>query len=89
MFNPAEYHCIDDEMRALLPPDRLERFREFFTARVEGSYYIDAISVDDGYRSMGIGNHLLQKTKDKARDEGFSILSLLVYADNHRAQKFY
>ena len=86
---PAKYHCINDEMRKLFPPERLEHFREFFSARVDNSYLIDAICVDKEYRNKGIGSELLQRTVAKARKEGFSLLSLLVFADNHKAIAFY
>lgn len=86
---PAEFHCITDEMRDFFPPDRLEHFNQFFSTRVENSYFLDAICVEKKFRCMGIGEKLLLKTKDKAHDEGFTTLSLLVFADNIRALKFY
>ena len=86
---PAEFHCINDEMRKFFPSERLEHFKEFFSARVDNSYFIDAICVNTEHRNKGIGEKLLQKTIEKARNEGFSVLSLLVFADNHKAIKFY
>ena len=50
---------------------------------------IDAICVDKEYRNKGIGEKLVEKTIEKARNEGFSLLSLMVFADNHKAIKFY
>ena len=86
---PASFHGINDEMRSFFPADRLAHFKAFFAARVDDSYYIDALCVDDVYRSQGIGETLLERTIDKARQEGFSVLSLIVFADNLRAIKFY
>lgn len=86
---PAEFHYVNDEMKKFFPSDRLEHFKEFFSTRVKDSYLIDAISVDKAYRNKGIGEKLLEKTIEKARNEGFSLLSLLVFADNHKAIKFY
>ena len=86
---PAEFHCINDEMKKFFPPDRLAHFKAFFSARVDNSYLIDAICVDKEYRNKGIGEKLLAKTIEKARKEGFSILSLLVFKDNHKAINFY
>lgn len=86
---PSEFHCINDDMIKFFPPERLDYFNEFFSARIENSYLIDAICVDERYRNKGIGEKLLEKTIEKARVEGFSRLSLLVFADNQKAIKFY
>lgn len=86
---PAKFHCINDEMRNFIPADRLEHFKDFFTSRVEGSYFLDAIGVEEKFRSNGIGHQLLQYTIDKARQEGYSSLSLIVFADNEKAIQFY
>lgn len=86
---PAKYHKIDDDMKNFFPCERLEHFKEFFSARIDDSYLIDAICVDKKHRNKGIGETLLKKTADKAHNEGFSLLSLIVFADNHSAIKFY
>ncbi|MEW8049909.1 MAG: GNAT family N-acetyltransferase [Candidatus Thiodiazotropha sp.] len=86
---PTKFHGINDEMRNFLPFERLEHFKAFFSARVDDSYYIDAICVDSEYRNKGIGKSLLEKTIEKARKEGFSLLSLIAFVDNHKAIKFY
>ena len=86
---PAHHHQITKEMRSFFPPKRLEHFKEFFSARVDDSYLVDAICVDEKYRNRGIGCALLKKTFEKAHNEGFSMLSLIVFADNHNAIKFY
>jgi len=36
---PAHFHCITDELTNFLPANRLEKFHEFYSARVEGSYF--------------------------------------------------
>lgn len=86
---PAKYHCLTEELMNFLPPDRLERFHEFYSTRVEGSYFLDALCVDEMYRGTGIGKSLLDHTKIKASSEGYSELSLIVFVDNTRAIQFY
>ncbi|MCK4819738.1 GNAT family N-acetyltransferase [bacterium] len=86
---PAKYHSITDEMRNFFPSDRLEHCKQFFSTRVEGSYFLDALCVEKKYRNMGIGNKLIDLTKNKAKNEGFKSLSLLVFADNTQALHVY
>lgn len=86
---PSEFHCITDELVNFLPVERLERFREYYSSRVEGSYFLDAMCVDENYRGKGFGKTLLEQTKAKARTEGFGELSLIVFADNARAINLY
>lgn len=86
---PAQYHCITDEMRAFFPPDRLEHFKDFFSNRVENSYYLDAFAVAPSHQRCGIGKQLMALTMAKAKKEGFDVLSLIVFADNTSAIPFY
>jgi ribosomal protein S18 acetylase RimI-like enzyme len=86
---PSRYHAITDELRSFLPPDRLEHFRDFFSSRVEDSYFLDALSVDERYRNRGIGRELINLTAKRARKEGFKVLSLISFADNTRALRLY
>lgn len=86
---PARFHCITEELINFLPADRLERFHDFYSSRVEGSYFLDAMCVDEAYRGRGIGKSLVEHTKSKAVSEGYDELSLIVFADNSRAIKLY
>ncbi len=86
---PSQYHGITDQMRNYFPADRLEHFKRFFTTRIEGSYYLDALCVDETFRRQGIGGKLIDLTAVKARQEGFSSLSLIVFADNTSAIRLY
>lgn len=86
---PASFHCITDELKNFLPPDRLEKFHDFYSSRVEGSYFLDAMCVEETYRGFGIGKSLLDRTKSKARTEGYTELSLIVFADNNQAIRLY
>jgi len=85
----SRYHELSDEMKNFFPPDRLEHFRAHFTTRVENSYFVDALAVDEGFRSKGIGSRLMELLKKKAKEEGFDVLSLFVFADNVNARRFY
>ena len=86
---PAKYHEITDEMQKFFPAERLEHFKNFFSTRVEGSYFLDALCVDEKYRNKGVGSKLIDLTKTKAQKEGCNVLSLIVFADNINAQRMY
>lgn len=89
MSYPAEFHRITSVLREFLPESRLERFTDFYSSKVEGSYFLDAIGVYPENRGSGIGKHLLDETKKKAVVEGYAELSLIVFADNQAAIRFY
>ncbi|WP_444898730.1 GNAT family N-acetyltransferase [Microbulbifer sp. VAAC004] len=86
---PAHYHGITEELTNFLPANRIERFREFYTSRVEGSYFLDAMCVEESYRRLGFGKSLINHTKEKASNDGYNELSLIVFADNIRAIGLY
>ena len=86
---PGKYHKITKEMQEFLPENRLNHFRKFFSAPVHDSYFLDAICVDGDYRNNGIGSQLIKLTKTKARDEGYNLLSLIVFKDNTIARNTY
>lgn len=86
---PSKYHAITDELRNFLPADRLQHFKDFFSSRIEDSYFLDALCVGKKFRNIGIGTELTIRTKQKAQKAGFRTLSLIVFADNERARRLY
>jgi len=86
---PAEFHTISEEMRRYFPPDRVAHFHDFFSTRVEGSYYLDGLGVDPDLQRLGIGSRLIRLTKEKAMEKGYPALSLIAFADNGEAIKLY
>ncbi len=85
----ADFHYISDEMRNFFPPDRLEHLSDFYAARVENSWYLDTLGVFEDHRRQGIGEKLISLTKEKAADNGYNALSLIVFADNELALPVY
>ena len=85
----SDFHYISDEMRDFFPPDRLEHLSDFYAARVENSWYLDTLGVFEGHRRQGIGEKLISLTKDKAVENGYNALSLIVFADNELALPVY
>ena len=86
---PSSYHAITPEMRQFFPEDRLTHMAAFFTSRVENSWYLDTFCVYKRYRRQGIGRTLLELVKTDARQNGFDKLSLITFAENHKALSFY
>ena len=86
---PAKFHGITEETRNFFPSDRLTLLAEFFNSRVEDSLFLDSIYVDEKYRGQGIGNRLIALTKQKAVQNGYKQLSLMVMNDNTTARRAY
>jgi ribosomal protein S18 acetylase RimI-like enzyme len=86
---PSSYHKITDEMRSFFPADRLEHLSDFFSSRIESSWFLDALCVIESHRRSGIGEKLISLTKEKAVENGYNALSLIVFADNALAIPVY
>jgi ribosomal protein S18 acetylase RimI-like enzyme len=85
----SSLHGITEEMRQFFPPERLSYLSHFYEAKVENSWYIDAIGVFEEYRRRGIGALLMKSAAERARENGFSALSLIAFADNTPALELY
>lgn len=83
------HHQIDDEMRAIIPGEKLEQLNEFYSSRIDNSLLINAMYVDERFRRQGVASQLISLAREAARTLGFDKLSLFVLADNTPAQKLY
>ncbi|CAB1059453.1 hypothetical protein D1BOALGB6SA_4215 [Olavius sp. associated proteobacterium Delta 1] len=86
---PSFYHKITNEMRDFFPADRLEHLRDFYTSCVNNSWFLDALCVAESHRKRGIGEKLISLTKEKAMENRYNTLSLIVFADNALAMPVY
>ena len=86
---PSSYHKITDEMRNFFPKERLDHLSDFYSARVQDSWYLDALGVDGIHRRKGIGKRLVELTQKKAKENGYKVLSLIAFADNSPALGLY
>jgi len=86
---PAKFHEISEETRNFFPSDRLKFLADFYNSRVDHSLFLDSIYVDEKFRGQGIGSKLIALTKQKAKDQGYKQLSLMVMSDNQVARKAY
>jgi GNAT superfamily N-acetyltransferase len=86
---PSEFHRLTDEMKQFLPEDRLNHLKHFYSCRVKDSLYLSALFVTRGFRRQGIAKKLIALTKDKAMDNRYHSLSLIVFTDNAMAMPLY
>jgi len=86
---PAAKHRMTETMKNFFAPERLVVIQDFYQSRVEGSFYLSTIAVKPEFRCQGIGTQLLKMTQNRAKEEGFSHLSLIVWSDNLTAIHFY
>jgi ribosomal protein S18 acetylase RimI-like enzyme len=89
MSYPSVLHGITEEMREFIPGDRLEHLTDFYAARVENSWYLDALAVNPEFRGEGIGTELIGLVKARGWDRGYRTLSLVTFADNEAALRVY
>lgn len=52
-------------------------------------YYLDSLSVDESFQGMGIGKSLIRAFEQKAAEDGYPRVSLIVEQDNERAYALY
>jgi len=86
---PSRYHLITDKIRESFPQDRVSHLEDFFGARIENSWFLESLGVFPVFQGKGIGSHLLEMTMEKARQEGYPSICLLVFADNRDAIRLY
>lgn len=86
---PSSYHVITDEMRSFFPGDRIDHLRDYYSSRVDDSWFIDALCVTESHRRLGIGEKLIALIKENAVEKRYKALSLMVFADNTLAVPFY
>jgi ribosomal protein S18 acetylase RimI-like enzyme len=86
---PSSYHKITDEMIGFFPKERLEHLSDFYSSHVSDSWFLDALGVDVTCRRKGIGTKLIELTKERAKDNGYGIISLIAFADNSPALALY
>lgn len=55
----------------------------------DNSYYVCGVAVFPEYRGRGIGTRLMAKAEERAREKGFSKLSLIVFEKNSGAKRLY
>ena len=86
---PSSYHKITDEMRGFFPNERLEHLSDFYSSKIRDSWFLDALGVDETYRRNGIGTRLIESTMEKAKENGYRVISLISFADNSTALALY
>lgn len=86
---PSSFQGANPAAASLLPPDRLAHMHDFYSARVEDSWYIDALAVFGAFRGQGIGGMLVELSQERAVKQGYRAVSLIVFADNEPAFRLY
>lgn len=80
---------ISSTMEMFVPKERLDHVRELYAHRLDDSFYIHTLSVDEALNGQGIGRAFLDLSYEMAEDQGFQSVSLHVWKDNQRALNLY
>ncbi len=86
---PSKYHKITKEMKDFFPKERIEHLKDFYSSSVPNSWFLDALGVDEIYRRKGIGKRLIGLAIERAKANGYGMLSLIAFADNEPAFGLY
>ena len=86
---PFEEFNISSTMEMFVPKEKLDHVRELYAHRLDDSFYVHALSVDEALNGQGIGRAFLDLSYEMAEDRGFSTVSLHVWKDNQRALSLY
>ncbi len=86
---PAEAFRQPPEVTARLSPADRERLAPLYATRVDGSLYLSGMAVAPGRRGEGLGRDLIGGVFAMARRLGRREVSLMVWADNVNAVRFY
>jgi ribosomal protein S18 acetylase RimI-like enzyme len=65
----------------------LQTQMDYFTAKKHG--YISDLAVDKTFEGQGVGRMLVYRAEEWARQKGYRLLTLYVFAGNQRAQRMY
>jgi ribosomal protein S18 acetylase RimI-like enzyme len=85
----SDHYGIPQILETLVPKARLEKVREFLSSRIENSYYVNTLIVDDAARGRGVGRLLLDFAAALAQEQGRQSLSLHAWSDNAPALNLY
>lgn len=87
--HPIEEFGVTEEIKNFIDPEKLDWLAELFMNKVEGSLFLNILSVFPDYQKQGIGTRLINNSKQKARREKFTSISLTVWTDNTEALGLY
>ena len=85
----AKDYGIPPIVETLVPRARLDQVHSILTSRVEDSYYVNSLIVDEAARGKGVARLLLAFASALAEEHGQRALSLHAWADNEAAVNLY
>jgi ribosomal protein S18 acetylase RimI-like enzyme len=85
----SRHYGIPPILETLVPRVRLEQVREFLLSRIENSYYVNTLVVEDAVRGKGVGGLLLSFAAALGQEQGQESLSLHAWSDNVPAVNLY
>ena len=76
-------------LKSIVPSRRYKALAPVLSQRLEPSWYINTLVVNEEARGLGVGRALLDFSANLAEELGFEVLTLHVWADNYVALKLY
>jgi ribosomal protein S18 acetylase RimI-like enzyme len=85
----SRHYGIPKILETLVPRARLDQVREFLSSRIDNSFYVNTLIVEDVARGKGVGRLLLSFAAALAQEQGQVSLSLHAWSDNVAALNLY
>jgi ribosomal protein S18 acetylase RimI-like enzyme len=86
---PAEQYKLPGLIRALLPRKRLAPLQEVLAGAVEGTWYVNTLTVAGFAQGRGLASSLLGLARTMSEEQGLNGLSLHAWGDNEPALALY
>mgnify|MGYP006274152295 CR=1 FL=1 len=86
---PAREYGLQPIVKSIVPKGRLRALEDMLSRRVDGTLYLNTLATAGWARGEGLGGALLDFAIELAAEQGFTGLSLHVWADNENAMEMY
>lgn len=86
---PADEYGLHPLLKSLVPNRRLDPLRNLFASKVDNSWYLNTLVVQEKARGQGLGRLLVRACAEVAGEAAFQSISLHAWKNNTAALSMY